>query len=250
MELFAVKGIPEIKPGDNIPYHIEKNIDLIDDDIILIASTIVSKSEGRAKNLSDFTPSERAESMAKSFESLANKPKDARLAQAILDESSEILIETPFILCRTHFGHICVNAGIDRSNTGSHDILLLPIDPSHSALGLKKQFSSNVSVIITDTCGRPFRYGQVGIAIGWAGISAHRDWRGKYDLKGNELEVTVQCISDELASAANLLMGEGDGGIPAVVVRDWDFGPFPENQDLFRKLEDDVVRKALHRWVP
>ena len=250
MELFTVEGIPEIGPGDNIPSHVEKNIDLIDGDIILIASTIISKSEGRATNLSNFTPSKRAKSIAKSLESLTGKSKDPRFAQAILDESSEVILESPFILCRTHFGHICVNAGIDRSNTGLHDILLLPVDPSHSAVNLKKQFSSNVSVIITDTCGRPFRYGQVGVAIGWAGISAHRDWRGKHDLSGNELEVTVQCILDELASAANLLMGEGDGGTPVVIVRNWDFGPFPENQDLFRKLEDDVVRKALRRWTP
>tara|TARA_A100001037_G_scaffold299444_1_gene325056 strand:- start:8183 stop:8935 length:753 start_codon:yes stop_codon:yes gene_type:complete len=248
MEIFAVDGIPEIQPGDNIPHHVEKNIELIEGDVILIASTIVSKSEGRAANLSDFSPSPRANSIASSLESLTGKPKDPRFAQAVLDESSEILLDKPFLLCKTHFGHICVNAGIDRSNTGSHDLLLLPINPSNSALELKKQFSPNVSVIITDTCGRPFRYGQVGVAIGWAGISAHRDWRGTYDLQGYELEVTLECIVDELASAANLLMGEGNGGTPVVVIRGWEFGPFPENIDLFRKPEDDVIRKTLRRW--
>ena len=248
MELFAIDGIPDIKIGDKLSYLIENDTELIDGDIVIIASTIVSKSEGRTANLSDFNPSPYAKSIATNLEKITGKPKDARFAQAIIDESSEIILDNPFILSRMNFGHICVNAGIDQSNILSHDLLLLPSDPSKSAAQLKSQFSSNVSVIITDTCGRPFRYGQSGVAIGWAGISPQRDWRGKSDLYGHELEATIQCVVDELASAANLLMGEGSGGTPVVIVRGWNFGNFQENQNVFRNYEDDVVRRALERW--
>jgi coenzyme F420-0:L-glutamate ligase/coenzyme F420-1:gamma-L-glutamate ligase len=103
-------------------------------------------------------------------------------------------------------------------------------------------------VIVTDTCGRPFRHGQRGVAIGWAGMPASRDWRGEPDRDGRSLSVTVESVIDELAAAANLLGGEGAGGDPAVVVRGFEFGDLAGSDELFRDYEDDLVRQALEAW--
>jgi len=103
-------------------------------------------------------------------------------------------------------------------------------------------------VIVTDTSGRPFRHGQRGVAIGWAGIPASRDWRGERDRDGRELGVTVQCVVDELAGASNLLMGEGSGSTPVVIVRDWEFGAREGSDEVFRAVETDFVRQALRGW--
>ncbi|MDL5502381.1 MAG: coenzyme F420-0:L-glutamate ligase, partial [Candidatus Methanoperedens sp.] len=149
---------------------------------------------------------------------------DPRFVQAVLDESVEILLESPFLLVRIKNGSICVNAGIDHSNVeGSDNILLLPKNPDKSAFDLKKSLfnytGKNVSVVITDTNGRAFRTGQTGAAIGCAGIKPTRDWRGTKDLFGRVLEVKNEGIVDEIAGFANILMGEGDGGMPIVVIR-------------------------------
>ncbi|PSQ34028.1 coenzyme F420-0:L-glutamate ligase, partial [Halobacteriales archaeon QS_9_70_65] len=103
-------------------------------------------------------------------------------------------------------------------------------------------------VVVTDTSGRPFRYGQRGVAVGWHGLPAARDWRGERDRDGRELGVTVQAVVDELAAAANLVTGEGGGGTPAAVVRDWEFGDHDGSDELFRTDGDDVVRAALRNW--
>ncbi len=128
---------------------------------------------------------------------------------------------------------------------------MLPKRPGKSAerirAGLEERGVDDVAVIVTDTCGRPFRHGQRGVALGWAGISASRDWRGEPDRDGRELGVTVQSVVDEL-SAANLVAGEGAGGTPAVVVRDWAFGDLEGSDELFRSVEDDLVRQALREW--
>ncbi len=133
-----------------------------------------------------------------------------------------------------------------------HDILLLPTDPSGSAerirSGLAERGHEDVAVIVTDTCGRPFRHGQRGVAIGWAGMPASRDWRGEEDRDGHELGVTVQSVIDELAAAANLVTGEGAGGTPAVVVRGFEFGDHEGSDELFRAVEDDLIRQALREW--
>jgi coenzyme F420-0:L-glutamate ligase/coenzyme F420-1:gamma-L-glutamate ligase len=103
-------------------------------------------------------------------------------------------------------------------------------------------------VVVTDTSGRPFRHGQRGVALGWAGIYASRDWRGERDRGGRELSATVQSVVDELAGAANLVTGEGDGGTPVAVVRDFEFGDHAGSDNLFRDVENDVVRRALREW--
>jgi coenzyme F420-0:L-glutamate ligase/coenzyme F420-1:gamma-L-glutamate ligase len=179
---------------------------------------------------------------------VTGESKDARFAQAILEESEELLLETPFVLAVTTFGHVAPNAGIDRSNVPDADILLLPSSPAASAERIRAGFDADPAVIVTDTCGRPFRHGQRGVAIGHAGMPASRDWRGETDRDGHELEVTVEAVVDELAAAANLLTGEGDDGIPVAVARDFDFGTHGGSDELFRDPEDDLVRQALQAW--
>ncbi|WP_293031899.1 coenzyme F420-0:L-glutamate ligase [Natronococcus sp.] len=252
MELTAVTDLPEIRPGDDIAELVADRAALEPGDVLTVASTIVSKAEGRTADLEEFPVSGRARELAERIGAITGEKKDPRFAQAVLEESTELLIERPFMLTETRFGHICVNAGIDRSNVPDHDLLLLPRKPTESAErirdGLAARDHEDVAVIVTDTCGRPFRHGQRGVALGWAGMAASRDWRGERDRDGRELGVTVQSVVDELASAANLVTGEGADGTPAVVVRDWAFGDLEGSDELFRDVEDDLVRQALREW--
>ena len=248
MEVLGVEGLPEISAGDDLGQLIETAVELEEGDVLCVASSIVSKAEGRLFGLSDFPPGSRARAIADRLEGLSGEEKDPRFAQAVLDETEELLMEAPFLLSRTKFGHTGVNAGIDRSNTGGADLLLLPERPSESAKRIAESLAVDVPVIVTDTSGRPFRHGQRGVAIGWAGMPASRDWRGETDRDGYELGVTVESVVDELAAAANLVMGEGDGGVPAVVVRGFEFGDHDGSDNLFREPETDFVRQALRAW--
>ncbi|UTF53848.1 coenzyme F420-0:L-glutamate ligase [Natronosalvus rutilus] len=252
MELNAVPDLPEIRPGDDLAGLVAERTDVEAGDVLTVASTVVSKAEGRAADLDDFPAGPRAREIATRLEGIAGEEKDPRFAQAVLEESTELVMEAPFLLTETRFGHVCVNAGIDRSNVPGHDLLLLPKRPAASAEqirnGLLERGIEDVAVIVTDTCGRPFRHGQRGVALGWDGMPASRDWRGERDRDGRELGVTVQSVVDELASAANLVTGEGAGGTPAVVVRDWNFGNHEGSDALFRDLEGDFVRQALREW--
>jgi coenzyme F420-0:L-glutamate ligase/coenzyme F420-1:gamma-L-glutamate ligase len=246
MEVFAVQGLPEVRPGDDLAGLIDERADLRPGDVVLVASTVVSKAEDRKADLSAFPAGERARRIASRLETITGDPKDPRFAQAVIEESEELLLEAPFLLAVTRFGHITVNAGIDRSNVPDADLLLLPEDPGASARRLGDRL--DVPVIVTDTSGRPFRHGQRGVALGYAGMPASRDWRGERDRDGRELGVTVQSIVDELAGAANLVTGEGGGGTPVAVVRDWSFGDHDGSDELFRDPGKDVVRQALRQW--
>jgi coenzyme F420-0:L-glutamate ligase/coenzyme F420-1:gamma-L-glutamate ligase len=250
MDVFAVPGLPEVRPGDDLAALIEERADLRDDDVLLVASTVVSKAEGRLADLDDFPPSPRAKEIAGRLESISGEEKDPRFAQAVLEETTELIMEAPFLLTATRFGHIGVNAGIDRSNVGDADadLLLLPERPSESAARIRANLAADPAAIVTDTCGRPFRHGQRGVALGWAGIPASRDWRGETDRDGHELEVTVESVVDELAATANLVTGEGDDGLPVAVVRDWEFGDHEGSDNLFRDVAGDFVRQALRGW--
>lgn len=248
MEVVPVDGLPEIQPGDDLGALVEERADLAPDDILAIASTVVSKAEGRAADLDAFEPGRRARQLTRRLADLTGTERDPRFVQAVLEESSAVVMEAPFLLTETRFGHVGVNAGIDRSNTGGADLLLLPRSPAASARRIRGALSHRNPVVVTDTCGRPFRRGQVGIAIGWAGLPPHRDWRGTTDREGRDLTVTVECIVDEIAAAANLVTGEGDGGTPAVVVRDLAVPSGDEDDRLFRDLASDYVRAALREW--
>jgi coenzyme F420-0:L-glutamate ligase/coenzyme F420-1:gamma-L-glutamate ligase len=250
MEAFAVPDLPEIQPGDDVASLVAERVELRPDDVVVVASTIVSKAAGRIATLEDFEPSDRAHAIAERIGAMTDEEKDPRFAQAVLEESDELLTEAPFLLSVTHFGHVCVNAGIDRSNVGGEgDLLLLPRDPSDRAAAIAQGLpADDPAVIVSDTCGRPFRLGQRGVAIGWAGLPASRDWRGERDRDGHELEVTVESVVDELAAAANLVSGEGADGTPVVVIRDFAFGDHEGSDQLFRSRDSDVVRQALQSW--
>ena len=210
---FLVYGLPVVKEDDDLASLIRSHLQIQEGDVVCIASTIVAKSEGRFRKLDDYYPGPRATRIANTIE------KDPRFVQAVLDESVEILLEKPFILSVTRFGHIGVNAGIDQSNVGEDRILLLPLDPQSSAERIRSRLGKDCAVIITDTCGRPFRCGVTGVAIGWSGIAALRDWRGVPDMNGRKLEITLEAIADEVAGMSNLLMGEAGDGTPVAVIR-------------------------------
>ncbi len=242
IEAFAVQNVPRVKPGDDLTDFLS-DCDLQNGDIVVIASTVVSKAEGLIKLLDSFSPSERAHRMALALH------EDPRFIEAVLEEATEVLIEKPFLLVESKFGQICVNAGLDRSNVKDGYVLLLPDNPSISAgkirRRIKERYRRDVAVIITDTCGRSFREGQTGVAIGFAGISPMKDWRGLRDLEGKELEITNEGLGDEIAGMANILMGEGAGGTPIVVVRGLVYHDGAEH--VFRSKETDVIRQAIDK---
>jgi coenzyme F420-0:L-glutamate ligase/coenzyme F420-1:gamma-L-glutamate ligase len=246
MNVFPVEGLPEVRPGDDLAGLIAEQVALRPDDVVCVASTVVSKAEGRQADLGEFPPGERARSIADRVADLAGEEKDPRFAQAVIEESRELLLEFPIMLAVTPFGHVTVNAGIDRSNVPDADLLLLPEAPGTSARALHEELG--VRVVVTDTSGRPFRYGQRGVALGWAGMAAARDWRGERDRDGREMSATVQAVVDELSAASNLVTGEGAGGTPVAVVRDWEFGDHAGSDALFREDDDDLVRAALRAW--
>jgi coenzyme F420-0:L-glutamate ligase/coenzyme F420-1:gamma-L-glutamate ligase len=245
MNVSAVPDIPEVRASDDLAALIAERADLADG-VVCVASTVVSKAEDRACDLAEFSAGPRAHEIADRLAAISGDEKDPRFAQAVLEESTELLMDEPFLLTETRFGHIAVNAGIDRSNVPDGDILLLPKRPSESARRLSEALG--IPVIVTDTCGRPFRHGQRGVAIGWAGLSASRDWRGEHDRDGRELGVTVESVVDELAAAANLVFGEGAGGNPVAVVENFDIDSFDGSDNLFRSIDSDFVRQALRGW--
>ncbi len=243
IEVHVIKGIPEIKKGDDIGEIISKLFKFENGDVLAICSTIVSKAEGRVRRLEDYRPTKEALKIAEKI------GKDPRFVQAVLEESEEVLIDYPFLLVKAKFGNVCVNAGIDQSNVEKGLLLLPPINPDESAEKIRKRIAEltgrNVGVIITDTNGRCFRKGVVGFAIGSSGVEVLRDWRGKRDLYGNVLEVTVECVVDELAAFANLLMGEGDSATPAVVFRGLDVSGEGSVKEVYRSEEEDVISKKI-----
>lgn len=237
MQGYLIRGLPIIKEGDDIASLIQSLFEFQAGDVLCLASTVVAKSEGRIRDLENYHPGARAAEIAEAI------GKDPRFVQAVLDESSEVLLDRPFLLVVTRFGHIGVNAGIDQSNVGDGRILLLPENPCRSAERLRASLGKDCAVIITDTCGRPFRTGVAGIAVGWAGIAALRDWRGERDMHGKVLEITLEAIVDEIAAAANLLMGEAGDGTPAIVFRGLKYPRTGGN--VFMAEEKDVIRPRL-----
>lgn len=227
IQLTAVPHIPQVQPGDNVAELIvhaleAASISLQTGDILAIAQKIISKAEGRLVNLSDVTPSERAHTVA------AEVDKDPRLVELILQESQEISrMKRGALIVRHRLGFTSANAGIDRSNvqqTGAEEtVLLLPLDPDRSAGQIQRHIKAalgvDVGVVISDTHGRPFRLGNAGIAIGVAGIPALWDRRGEPDLYGYTLQHTDMGVADEIAAAADLLMGAGAEGLPVILLR-------------------------------
>jgi coenzyme F420-0:L-glutamate ligase/coenzyme F420-1:gamma-L-glutamate ligase len=223
IRLTAIRGIPEVRPGDDIGAAIAKaaekmSFKIADGDLVVVAQKIISKAEGRLVNLESITPSDFAQEIA------AQQNRDPRLIEVILSESANIVrMDDHVIITETKHGFVCANAGVDRSNVSGKDwVSLLPVEPDDSALLLKTRLAellnANVAVIITDTFGRAWREGLANVAIGVAGMKPLKDFRGKLDDHGKELSATVLAVADEIAAAAGLLMKK-TSRIPVVVVR-------------------------------
>jgi coenzyme F420-0:L-glutamate ligase/coenzyme F420-1:gamma-L-glutamate ligase len=249
LTLTALAGLPLVKPGDDLVALLQMalqraNIVVRDGDILVIAQKIVSKAEGRIINLNDVVPSPRASALAKKAD------KDPRLVEIILSESSEVIRYRKGVLIVAHrLGFVMANAGIDRSNSGEDDelVILLPLDPDGSAAALKAKIDNdcrvNVGVIINDSFGRAWRNGIVGVAIGAAGVSSLRNMVGTPDLFGRKMQVTEVAVADEIAAAASLLMGQAAEGLPAVHIRGFvcNAPPLPAAA-LLRRKELDLFR--------
>ncbi len=249
-EIIALKDFPRVRPGDSLPGLASDalrgmGLALRDGDILVIAQKIVSKAEGRCVRLNEVAPSAQAQELAE------RTGKPAPLLEAVLRESRSILRAKPgVVICEHRSGHVMANAGIDHSNTGGADpetVLMLPGDADASADAIRRELSdkyaARIGVIVSDSLGRPWRLGTVGFAIGSSGLPALIDRRGTPDLDGRELKVTMTGFADAVAAAAVLAMGEGDEGLPAVLVRGLDWRPSdqtskallrPEQEDMFR----------------
>jgi coenzyme F420-0:L-glutamate ligase/coenzyme F420-1:gamma-L-glutamate ligase len=248
LTLTALAGLPLVKPGDDLVALLQTalqraNIVVRDGDILVIAQKIVSKAEGRIINLNDVVPSPRASALAKKAD------KDPRLVEIILSESSEVIRYRKGVLIIAHrLGFVMANAGIDQSNSGGDElVILLPQDPDGSAAALKAKIDNdcrvNVGVIINDSFGRAWRNGIVGVALGAAGVPSLRNMVGIPDLFGRKMQVTEVAVADELAAAASLLMGQAAEGLPAVHIRGFvcDAPPLPAAA-LLRRKELDLFR--------
>ncbi len=239
----ALEGLPEIHPGDDlaalIAAALAENHDLAGGEVLVIAHKVVSKAEGRIRQLAEVEPTPRAIELAQAH------GKDPRHVQVVLDESQEVLRAAHGVLvCVTHHGFVCANAGVDASNVrGEETVILLPEDPDASARALRARIGT--AIIITDSFGRAWRHGQADIAIGCAGLEPLEDWRGRHDAHGRELKATWIAVADELAAAADLARAK-DAYQPVVLVTGAERhtiaadGPGaraiirPESEDLFR----------------
>jgi coenzyme F420-0:L-glutamate ligase/coenzyme F420-1:gamma-L-glutamate ligase len=251
LSLTAIPGLPDFQTGDDVAGVVLGALDhagivLQPGDVLAIAQKIISKAEGRVVDLATVTPSPRALEVAQATR------KDPRLVELILNESSAISRMAPGVLVVRHnLGFTSANAGIDRSNvaqnTASETVLLLPLDPDASAWKIRDAILTRtgvpVGIVISDSHGRPFRLGTVGVAIGVAGIPALWDRRGDPDRYGYRLQHSDVGVADEIAAAAGLLMGQGAEGQPVVLLRGLDLPP-AEGQatDLVRPWEKDLYR--------
>ncbi len=247
IEIVPVRGIPEVRTGDDLTGLILAAMRsaaeaLRSGDVVAIAQKVVSKAEGRVVLLGDVVPGERAQRMA------AESGKDARLLEVVLGETKKIVRWTTRVLiAETHHGFVCANAGVDRSNAGAPDAaVLLPVDPDASAARIRDEIRArtdlDVAVIITDTFGRAWREGHANVAIGIAGLPALRRYLGEHDPHGYELRVTEIAIADEIAAAAELVMGKLDR-CPAAIVRGLRVESSDETaQDYVRREEKDLFR--------
>ena len=243
----ALEGLPEIAPGDDLAALIATALPEPPQagDVLVVAHKAVSKAEGRVRSLDDVNPTERALELAREGDT------DPRHVQVVLDETRAVLrAERGVLICETHGGFVCANAGVDASNVpGADQVVLLPADPDASARALRARLREllgvSPGVLITDSFGRAWRHGQVDVAIGCAGIAPLEDWRGRGDAYGRELRATWIAVADELAAAADLARSK-DAMQPVVLVSGCerhvaaDDGPGaralirPKQEDLFR----------------
>ena len=241
LEIIPIKIQREIGIDANFVDLILESSEIDDGDILVFSQKIVSKNEGRMLSLSSVNPSLLANGIASSY------GKDPRLIELILSESERIVrMENGIIIVKTKHGFVCANAGIDESNVQDGYATLLPKDPDKSAILLKERIEQktgkNISVIISDTFGRPFRLGQTDVAIGIAGIEPILDYNGKPDTFGKIMQVTAIAIADEICSASELVMGKVEK-CPIAIVRNYNFNLSDAKiQKLLRSEHDDLFR--------
>ena len=247
INIFAVTGLPVVKEGDDLASLIcqaaeKQGTPVQNGDVIVITHVVVSRAEGNIVNLETITPSEFAKSVAKRTD------KDPRLVEVILRESRSIVrMNDGKLITETKQGVICANSGIDRSNVpGNSNVALLPENADRSARTIRQKIleisRKDVAIIVSDTHGRPLRQGEINIALGIAGFEPLRDRRGEKDLFGYKIKVKRTAIADELASAAELVIGQTNEGIPVAIIRGY---PYPKSEKanatkLIRPREKDL----------
>jgi coenzyme F420-0:L-glutamate ligase/coenzyme F420-1:gamma-L-glutamate ligase len=243
VRVLPLEGVPEIEAGDDLAALLAEAADraggLEDADVVVVAQKAVSKAEGRVVALRDVEPSPRALELA--------DDRDPRHVEWILRESVRVIrVRPPLIISETRHGYVCASAGVDASNAkGEGTLVLLPLDPDASAARLREAFREqtgrDVGVVVSDSFGRPFRQGTTEVALGVAGITPLLDLRGVRDAAGYELHATQIAVADELAAAAELVMGKVRG-IPAAVVRGVDVRGAGSGRDLVIPEERDLFR--------
>ena len=242
IELHPVIGLPEVTPGDDLAGLLAERAELADGDILVVAQKVVSKAEGRTRDLTDVVASDEAVRLAPH---LVAQP-DPRFVQVVLDESVRVLRTERVLITQTRHGFVCANSGVDQSNIpGSEVVTLLPVDPDASAEQLRARLLEitgvTAAVIVSDTFGRPWRLGIVNVALGVAGIPALIDMRGRKDDAGRELHATVLAVADEVAAASGLVMGK-TRRTPVVVVRGLDLEGTGSGRELIRPAAEDLFR--------
>jgi coenzyme F420-0:L-glutamate ligase/coenzyme F420-1:gamma-L-glutamate ligase len=247
LQILPLNGLPEVRPGANLGAMIveasaEQGPSIEDRDVLVVAQKVVSKAEGRLVPLVEVTPSPFAVAYAQTFD------KDPRHVEVVLREARRVVrMDHGVLIVETFHGLVCANAGVDASNVEGEEVLcLLPVDPDASAARLvdaiQERTGKRVAVVVTDTFGRPWREGQTNVAIGVAGMSPLRNYVGQTDQYGYELRVTLLCVADELASAAELVMGKIDR-VPVAIVRGFEYEPAEGSaRQIVRAAERDLFR--------
>jgi coenzyme F420-0:L-glutamate ligase / coenzyme F420-1:gamma-L-glutamate ligase len=244
LEVLPVEGIPEVRPGDNVAELVAGAVgeDLRAGDVVVVTHKILSKAEGRLVDLSNVEPSAFAKGFAGRY------GKDARQIEVVLRESRRVVrMDRGLIISETHHGFVCANAGVDASNVPGEDVVcLLPVDPDASAKRVREALAARagaeLAVIVSDSFGRAWREGIANVAIGVAGMHPLADYRGETDSHGFPLAASVLAIADELASAAELVMGK-TAGIPVAVVRGYPYERAAgTGQALIMSPERDLFR--------
>jgi len=245
--IIGLRHIPKVRLGDNLAKIIvaavkRQDIRLRNGDVLVVAQKVVSKAEGRTVSLRDVKPSQAARLLARSLR------KDPRHVEVILRETRRVVRQRgSHLIVQTRHGLVCANAGVDKSNIEGQDVVsLLPRDADYSArrirMHIRETTGKDVAVIVSDTFGRPWRIGQANVAIGLSGMRPWIDYRGRKDMFGYKLSVTMMAIADELASAAELVMNKSDG-VPVAIIRGYPYRRArgsarelvrPARQDLFR----------------
>ena len=244
LEVQPIEGLPEVRPGDDLAELIARvaGRDLRAKDILVVTHKIVSKAEGRLVDLRTVEPSALAKGFAARYE------RDPRQIEVVLRESRRIVrMDRGLIISETHHGFVCANAGVDASNVpGDGTVCLLPVDPDASAAKLRAALADrtnlDLAVIISDSFGRTWREGITNVAIGAAGMDPLADYRGETDPHGFPLAASVLATADELAAAAELVMGK-TAGIPVAIIRNYPYKPGPGTaRDLLMEPEKDLFR--------